>query len=196
MTGVRIPPPRVPGRYAVALVCLGNICRSPMADVVLQHRLETDDRIEVRSAGTGDWHVGRPMDDRAASTLRRHGYDPSRHRAQQVGADWLDRFDLVLAMDEANLSDLGGRRDRVRLFRDFDPVGAGGEVPDPYYGGDDGFEEVLAMVERTTKALAAELAAVLASDPASDGATDGAPHPTTDLATNLTTDLTAELREQ
>ena len=155
-----IPAPRTPGRYAVALVCLGNICRSPMADVVLQQRLEDHPEIEVRSAGTGDWHVGQPMDRRAASTLASHGYDPSRHRAQQVGTDWLDRFDLVLAMDEANLRDLGGRSDRVRLFRDYDPAGTG-EVPDPYYGGDEGFEEVLAMVERTATALADELAGEL-----------------------------------
>ena len=157
-----IPAPRVEGRYAVALVCLGNICRSAMADVVLQDRLRQQQQqqhantLEIRSAGTGDWHVGQPMDDRAAATLSRHGYDPAAHRAQQVGADWLDRFDLVLAMDESNLHDLGGRSDRVRLFRDFDPAGPG-EVPDPYYGGDEGFEEVLAMVERTADVLVEEL---------------------------------------
>jgi protein-tyrosine phosphatase len=163
MTAASVPEPRVAGRYAVALVCLGNICRSPMADVVLQQRLEGTG-VEVRSAGTGNWHVGQPMDGRAASTLRRHGYDPSRHRAQQVAPDWLGRFDLVLAMDETNLEDLGGRDERVRLFRDFDPVGTGGEVPDPYYGGADGFEEVLAMVERTAAALAEQLADVLSSE--------------------------------
>jgi len=152
-----IPPARTPGQYAVALVCLGNICRSPMADVVLQRRVEGTG-VEVRSAGTGDWHVGQPMDRRAAGTLARHGYDPSRHRAQQVGPDWLDRFDLVLAMDESNLRDLGGGTDRVRLFRDFDPAGTG-EVPDPYYGGEEGFEEVLTMVERTADVLADELRA-------------------------------------
>jgi protein-tyrosine phosphatase len=126
-----------------------------MADVVLQKRLEGTG-VEVRSAGTGDWHVGQPMDRRAAATLSSHGYDPTRHRAQQVGADWTDRFDLVLAMDEVNLRDLGGRSERVRLFRDFDPEGTG-EVPDPYYGGDEGFEEVLAMVERTADVLAERL---------------------------------------
>ena len=70
-------------------------------------------------------------------------------------------YDLVLVMDEANLADVGGRTDRVGMFRDFDPVDPGGAVPDPYYGGDDGFEEVLAMVERTSDAITAELAAVL-----------------------------------
>lgn len=151
-----IPPPRTPGRYAVAVVCLGNICRSPMADVVLQQRL-AGTGVEVCSAGTGDWHVGQPMDARAAATLKARGYDPSRHRAQQATPDWTGRFDLVLAMDEQNLRDLGGPTDRIRLFRDFDPEGPG-EVPDPYYGGEEGFEEVLAMVERTADALAAELA--------------------------------------
>jgi protein-tyrosine phosphatase len=126
-----------------------------MADVVLQQRLRGT-AVEVRSAGTGDWHVGEPMDRRAAATLSGHGYDPTRHRARQVGADWTDRFDLLLAMDAANLADLGGRSERVRLFRDFDPVGTG-DVPDPYYGGDEGFEEVLAMVERTVDVLAAQL---------------------------------------
>jgi protein-tyrosine phosphatase len=163
---VRLPPPRHPGRYAVALVCLGNICRSPMAHVVLEARLAAaglDDRVSVDSSGTGDWHVGRPMDSRAAGTLSAAGYDPSRHRAQQYDASLADIYDLVLAMDHHNLADLGGRSARVALFRDLDPVGTGEDVPDPYYGGDDGFTEVLAMVERTSDALVTELTAVLAA---------------------------------
>lgn len=149
-----IPPPHAHGTYAVALVCLGNICRSPMADVVLQQRLAEAglDHVTVASAGTGGWHVGDPMDRRAAATLTAHGYDPTRHRARQSDPEWLGGFDLVLAMDEDNLEALGGRSERVRMFRDFDPAGPG-DVPDPYYGGDDGFEEVLAMVERTTASL-------------------------------------------
>jgi protein-tyrosine phosphatase len=135
-----------------------------MAQVVLEERLDAaglDRRVTVRSAGTGDWHVGDPMDRRAAATLRDAGYDPSRHRAQQYDAGWADQDDLVLAMDEDNLADLGGRSPRVCLFRDFDVTDPGGEVPDPYYGGADGFAEVLAMVERTSEALVAEIAAVL-----------------------------------
>lgn len=154
MTGV--PAPRTPGHYSVALVCLGNICRSPMADVVLAERVDEAGlagSVVVVSCGTGDWHVGQPMDRRAAATLSAAGYDPSRHRARQWAASWADEHDLVLAMDGSNLADLGGRGERTRLFRDFDPVGAGGEVPDPYYGGDDGFEEVLTMVERTSATL-------------------------------------------
>ncbi|WP_210503149.1 low molecular weight protein-tyrosine-phosphatase [Nocardioides xinjiangensis] len=155
-----LPAARVPGRYRVALVCLGNICRSPTAHVVLEHRLRDAglaDRVQVASSGTGGWHVGNPMDPRAAATLSAAGYDPTRHRARQYDATWPDAYDLVLAMDETNLLDVGGRTDRVGLFRDFDPVGPGGEVPDPYYGGADGFEEVLAMVERTSDAIVAAL---------------------------------------
>lgn len=151
-----LPAPREPGRYRIALVCLGNICRSPMAHVVLESRLadaDLDDRVEVASSGTGGWHVGRPMDSRAAASLTASGYDASRHRAQQYDASWPTAYDLVLVMDEANLADVGGRRERVGMFRDFDPDLTGGEVPDPYYGGDDGFEEVLTMVERTSDAL-------------------------------------------
>ncbi len=117
-----------------------------------------DDRVDVRSGGTAGWHVGNSMDPRAAATLSEAGYDPSRHRARQYADSWADECDLVLAMDDDNLADLGGRSDRVGLFRDFDPVDAGGEVPDPYYGGTDGFAEVLTMVERTSDALVAQLA--------------------------------------
>jgi protein-tyrosine phosphatase len=161
-----LPPPREPGRYAVALVCLGNICRSPTAQVVLEERLARvglDDRVVVHSSGTGDWHVGGPMDRRAAATLAAAGYDPSRHRARQYDQNWLEDHDLVLAMDRDNLADLGGRSPRVGLFRDFDPVDPGAEMPDPYYGGHDTFAEVLEVVERTSESLVAELAALVKS---------------------------------
>lgn len=159
-----LPRPRVPGRYSVAIVCLGNICRSPTAQVVLEQRLAAaglDDRVAVHSAGTGDWHVGNPMDRRAAATLSAAGYDPSRHRAQQYDDSWADEHDLVLAMDHDNLVDIGGRSERVGMFRDVDPVDPGAEVPDPYYGGTDGFAEVLTMVERTSDALVSELSLLL-----------------------------------
>jgi protein-tyrosine phosphatase len=137
-----------------------------MADVVLNARVAgagLDDRVTVVSAGTGDWHVGDAMDHRAAALLTDQGYDASRHRAQQVLARWLDEHDLVLAMDADNLADLGalagGAADgeRLRAFRDFDPEGPG-DVPDPYYGGDAGFRDVLAMVERTADEIVAGLA--------------------------------------
>jgi protein-tyrosine phosphatase len=161
---VPLPSPRRAGRYAIALVCLGNICRSPTAQVVLEAGLADaglDDRVTVHSSGTGDWHVGRPMDRRAAATLSEAGYDPSRHRARQYDASWAETHDLVLAMDHENLADLGGRSERTALFRDFDPVGTGEDVPDPYYGGRDGFGEVLTLVERTSEALVTELANLL-----------------------------------
>jgi protein-tyrosine phosphatase len=155
-----LPEQRTDGPYAIALVCLGNICRSPMAHVVLEERLADAglaDEVEVTSSGTGDWHVGHPMDRRAAATLAAAGYDPTRHRASQYDGAREASYDLVLVMDESNLADVGGRTDRVRMFRDFDPVDPGAAVPDPYYGGDDGFEEVLTMVERTTDAIVAAL---------------------------------------
>jgi len=157
-----LPAPRTPGHYRIALVCLGNICRSPMADVVLSARVEEAGlaaQVEVASCGTGGWHVGDPMDSRAAATLTGAGYDASRHRARQFDPTWLDEHDLVLAMDRSNLADVSPTTgtDRVRLFRDFDPVDPGGEVPDPYYGGPAGFEEVLTMVERTAAAIVALL---------------------------------------
>jgi protein-tyrosine phosphatase len=159
-----LPVPREPGRYRIALVCLGNICRSPMAHVVLEARLADaglGDLVEVTSSGTGDWHVGNPMDRRAAATLTAAGYDATRHRARQYAAKSARHVDLVLAMDHDNLRDLGGVSPRVMLFRDLDPVGTGGDVPDPYYGGDAGFEEVLTMVERTSASLAGLLAEAL-----------------------------------
>jgi len=155
-----LPPPRETGRpYRVALVCLGNICRSPMAHVVLEERLAEAglaDAVEVDSFGTGDWHVGRPMDERAAAALTRAGYDATRHRATQYAAPLIADHDLVLAMDHENaadLRDLGVPEDRLGLFRAFDPEPGDGAVPDPYYGGDDGFTPVLRIVERTAEAL-------------------------------------------
>ena len=139
-----------------------------MADVVLTQRVDDAGlagRVTVTSCGTGDWHVGQPMDERAAAILRAHDYDPSTHRARQFSPAWLADNDLVLAMDSSNLAnvrvppapDVDVDPDRVRLFGDFDPVHPGGEVPDPYYGGEQGFQEVLAMVERICAALVSAL---------------------------------------
>lgn len=148
--------------YRIALVCLGNICRSPMAHVVLEATLADAGlahRVTVTSSGTGGWHTGNPMDPRAAAELTGAGYDPSRHRARQFTPAWFDH-DLVLAMDQTNLADIRALAPttldpgRVRLFRDFDPeAGRDAEVPDPYYGGPEGFTDVLAMVERTAAHL-------------------------------------------
>lgn len=163
-----LPPPRShtdpeTGSYRIAVVCLGNICRSPVADVVLNARIEDAGlagRVTVDSYGTGGWHLGDPMDRRAAATLTAEGYDPTDHRSRQFDAASADAYDLVLAMDRQNLADLrslGVDPDRLRLFRDFDPVPGDGQVPDPFYGGESGFADVLAMVERTAIELAEQL---------------------------------------
>ena len=154
----RLPAPRRPGAYAVEIVCSGNICRSPSADVVLSALAAERglDHVTVTSSGIGDWHVGEPMDRRSAAALAEAGLDPSRHRARQVDTAALAAYDLVLAMDRTHLEDLlelGADAGRTMLFRAFDPVDPGGEVPDPYYGGPDGFEEVLAMVRRTSEQI-------------------------------------------
>ena len=164
-----LPAPRRSGTpYRIAVVCLGNICRSPIAEVVLSERLERAGlagRVSVASAGTGDWHVGNPMDRRAAAVLTAHGYDASRHRAQQFDASWLDESDLILAMDQSNQEEIGriapGDPDRVRMFRDFDPRAGDHDrdVPDPYYGGEEGFDTVLAVVERTAAGIVRALQA-------------------------------------
>jgi protein-tyrosine phosphatase len=158
-----LPAPRTDGDYRIAVVCLGNICRSPVADVVLNARIEDaglSGRVTVDSSGTGGWHLGEPMDRRAAATLTAEGYDATPHRSRQFTAEHADDYDLVLAMDRDNLADLrslGVDPERLRLFRDFDPVPGNGQVPDPFYGGDSGFADVLAMVERTAIALTEQL---------------------------------------
>ncbi len=137
-----------------------------MAHVVLEARLDEAglaDRVRVTSGGTEPWHVGEPMDKRAAGSLRQAGYDPSRHRARQVTEAWFDSHDLVLGMDGANMADLAAvapdaaARERLLRFRAFDPEAPGpdAEVPDPWFGGPEGFADVLATVERTADALTA-----------------------------------------
>jgi protein-tyrosine phosphatase len=167
-----LPPPRDPASdtYTVALVCLGNICRSPIAHVVLERKLSsvsTTRQVVVESSGTGDWHIGEPMDPRAADTLTAAGYNASLHRARQVDPELFSRNDVILVMDQSNLTDVralapgGIDRDRVMMFRAFDPLlGDDLDVPDPWSGGQQGFDEVLAIVERTTDALVEALTGV------------------------------------
>lgn len=165
-----LPRPRQPGRYAIAFVCTGNICRSPSAEVVLRSMLadqeliapEVASAVKVGSCGLGSWHVGQPMDERSARHLREAGYDPSAVRAEQVDATWLETYDVVLGMDSGHLAGLSALGEGpVMLFRAFDPVGTGEDTPDPYYGGDSGFSEVLQMVERTCRQLVAQLGRTL-----------------------------------
>ena len=129
-------------RY-VEIVCSGNICRSPIGEVVLRAKLAEAgiDDVVVTSSGTGGWHVGDPMDPRAAAALRRRGYDGSAHRAQQFRPGWFAERDLVLAMDSGHVSELTGRGGAVQLF-------AAADVPDPYYGEDEGFDDVLDQIEK------------------------------------------------
>jgi len=158
--------------FRICFVCLGNICRSPIAEAVMRALLAADgltDKVQVSSAGTGDWHIGEGADERAVAVLARHGYDASAHRAQQMVADAFADNDLVIAMDRANLAALrklapAGEEGKLRLLRDFDPDAPGTDVPDPYYGGDEGFDEVLTMVERACHALLEQVRAELQRD--------------------------------
>lgn len=174
----RLPPPRTPGRrpYRVGLVCMGNICRSPIAEVVLRQRIAEaglEGIVEVDSWGTGGWHAGDPMDRRSSAVLAGAGYDGSAHRARQFVASEFGGYDLLLAMDTSNLRHLRAMATdeesaaRIRLFREFDPrAGAGDQagdgaadrdVPDPYFGDDTGFADVLRIVERTAEQLTERL---------------------------------------
>ncbi|MEV8043699.1 low molecular weight protein-tyrosine-phosphatase [Streptomyces griseoluteus] len=148
--------------FRVCFVCTGNICRSPMAESVFRARVAEaglDGLIEADSAGTGGWHEGDAADPRTVSVLDEHGYG-TEHIARQFQPSWFGRLDLVIALDTGHLKAL--RRlapteedaRKVRLLRSYDPsAGADLDVPDPYYGGRDGFEECLEMVEAASAGL-------------------------------------------
>ena len=146
---------------SVLFVCLGNICRSPTAHGVFSAQVAEAGlagRIAIDSAGTGAWHVGEPPDGRATAAALQRGYDLSGLRARQVDPADFERFHYILAMDRSNLSHLeamrpAGYRGHLGLFLDFHPRPPTREVPDPYYGGDRGFEEVLDLVERAGRGL-------------------------------------------
>jgi protein-tyrosine phosphatase len=144
-----------------------------MAEAVIRAELAHSglaDRVSVQSAGTGDWHLGERMDRGALAELSRRGFDGSTHRARQIGPDWLDRFDLLIATDQANLrslrrmaADRPALEGRIRLLRSFDPQAPeGAEVPDPYGAGPHEFAKVFDMIEAAASGLVAELAKVLA----------------------------------
>jgi protein-tyrosine phosphatase len=144
---------------------LGNICRSPSAEAVLRAIAASEAPelgIEVDSAGTAGYHIGEAPDQRSQEAARRRGYDMAPLRARIVEPEDFERFDLILAMDQANLATLHRRapvavRERVRLFLDFAPDAGADEVPDPYYGGPSGFEQVLDLVEAASRGLIAHL---------------------------------------
>ena len=157
----------------VLFVCLGNICRSPLAEALFEQKVAEAglaDRFEIDSAGTGGWHAGAPADARMAATAARRGVDLGRLRARQLTPADLSYYDHVFVMDRDNLHDTlaldpdGDHGTRVRLFREFDPeAGSGGPdshaVPDPYYGGPDGFETVYGIADRTADAILTRLRA-------------------------------------
>ncbi|MEU0217118.1 low molecular weight protein-tyrosine-phosphatase [Streptomyces sp. NPDC006265] len=151
--------------YRVCFVCTGNICRSPMAEIVFRARVAEaglDELVEVDSAGTGGWHEGDGADPRTVAVLEDNGYVGD-HTARQFRSSWFSRLDLVIALDSGHLGAL--RRlapaeedaEKVRLLRSYDPAAGDDDldVPDPYYGGLDGFEECLEMVEAASTGLLA-----------------------------------------
>ena len=149
------------------VVCLGNICRSPMAEGALQARLASSPlagRVQVDSAGTGGWHAGEPPDRRAIACARGHGVDIGGQRARQLSVDDFEAFDWILCADRANVRDVlriapATRRDRVALLLDWAGVEADGEVPDPYTGGPEDFRQVWRLVDSAAQAVVARLAA-------------------------------------
>lgn len=163
-TGYGAKPEAKPGEQPgakpvrVVFVCLGNICRSPTADGVFQHKVKAaglSEQIQIDSAGTGAWHVGNPADPRASEHAALRGYDMSALRARQVSENDFAEFDYILAMDNSNLADLQALcpkdyQGQLQLMLDYLPQdfpNALAEVPDPYYGGDEGFELVLDLLE-------------------------------------------------
>jgi protein-tyrosine phosphatase len=176
-----LPAHRLPsGPYRICLVCTGNICRSPMAEVVLREELVRAGlagAVAVDSAGTGDWHLGERIHGPAAAELARRGYDGSGHLSRQIERSWLDGYDLLLAMDAGNLADLrrmarGSQAlGRVRLLRSFDPDLAagdrfGGQVPDPYGGHPDEYARAFELIHAAVRGLVQRLAEFLGARPA------------------------------
>ncbi|MCW8836013.1 MAG: low molecular weight phosphotyrosine protein phosphatase [Rhodospirillales bacterium] len=149
----------------VLFVCLGNICRSPTAEGVFRamvHREGLSDRITIDSAGTAAWHVGKSPDPRSMAAARARGIDMSAQRARQAVAGDFAHFDYVLAMDSENHADLlrlcpRGAEGKLSLFLDFAPHLGRRDVPDPYYGGPGGFDEVLDLVEAAAEGLLADI---------------------------------------
>jgi protein-tyrosine phosphatase len=155
-------------RHRILFVCLGNICRSPMAEGVFRRLVEEEglaDHFEIDSAGLGAWHLGQAPDDRAQAAARARGIDISGQSARQAQPDDFDRFDLLLVMDRTNLAELkrvapAEARAKIRPFLDFAPNAGTKDVPDPFYGGTEGFDHALDLIEAAARGLLAELADV------------------------------------
>ena len=156
-------------RARILFVCLGNICRSPTAEVVFRNaaaRAGLSHNVEIDSAGTGDWHVGNPPDYRAIAHAERRGYDLRALRARQVCPEDFRRFDWILAMDGSILDELEAMRPEdftghLGLFLDLAPDLGTRDVPDPYDKGPDGFERVLDLLEKGSDAFSARLTETL-----------------------------------
>lgn len=150
---------------SVLFVCLGNICRSPLAEAAFRAEVERSGLdAEIDSAGTGDWHLGYPPDHRAQAVAKRNGIDISGYRARQVEAADFDRFDHIIALDESNLANLramqpAGSKASICLLLDHVPGREGSAVADPYYGDDAGFDVTWADVTAGARGLAAKLKA-------------------------------------
>lgn len=171
--GNPVPPPHLAEPpYRVVFVCTGNICRSPMAEVVTRAAADVTtlgdgtvlgSHLHLRSAGTGPWHEGEPMYPMALEALVRAGYSHHDHVARQFAASDLAAIDLVVALDRRHqqiLRGLGADPSRLTLLRRFDPVaGAAADVPDPYYGDGLAFDDCLAMISAACSGLVASLAA-------------------------------------
>lgn len=148
------------------VVCLGNICRSPMAEGALRARVAASalaGRVQVDSAGTGGWHAGEPPDRRAIACARGHGVDISGQRARQLSVRDLEAFDWILCADRANVRDVlrmapPTRRERVVLLLEWAGIESGGEVPDPYTGGPEDFEKAWRLVDSAAQAVVDRLA--------------------------------------
>lgn len=152
----------------VLFVCLGNICRSPTAEGIFRHYVEQaglSDTISIDSAGTADWHIGKTPDPRTQAAAAQRGYDLSGLRGRQAQPEDFSKFDLILAMDKSNLSNLqaiqpaDGKAELALYLPRFGI--SPDEVPDPYYGGEDGFELVLDMLEQASQVLLDEIKARL-----------------------------------
>lgn len=150
--------------YKICFICLGNICRSPTAEGVFRHLIKErglQDYFEVDSAGTSAYHVGESANSKSRRTAEKHGVTLD-SRARQFRTSDLDYYDLVLAMDRENLRNVkaeasGNHEEKIGMLRDFDPQPGDGEVPDPYYGGREGFENVFTIVKRSCERLLSEL---------------------------------------
>lgn len=149
---------------SVLFVCMGNICRSPTAEGVFRHVVENaglSKQISIDSAGTHAYHIGKQPDQRAQSTALQRGINLSSQRARKIEPDDFTRFDYVIAMDDSNRSDLidvaGGKVDNLYMFLEFSRHFSEREVPDPYYGGEQGFEHVFDLVEDASCGLLAHI---------------------------------------